>query len=162
MLSRFLRHAFAPTAASCFPEESLARIAQAIARGEASHTGQVCFAVESALPWRHLWRGTPARTRAESTFARLRVWDTQADNGVLLYLLLAEHAIELVADRGVRVPEADWAALCARLAARLREGEHEAAVIEAVDTVSAWLAADFPRGAAAARNELPDAPTLLR
>lgn len=160
---RALRHAFAPSAASCFPAGSLERIAQAIAQGEAAHTGQVCFAVEAALPWRYLWRGATPRQRAQTVFSRLRVWDTDANNGVLLYLLLAEHAIELVADRGLHVPDTAWAQLCERLAGRLRAGEYEPAVIEAVQTVSAWLAADFPRAAAAdARNELPDAPTLLR
>lgn len=160
-MTRWLRHLFALSVERRFPPEALARIAAAIARGEAAHTGQVCFAVEARLPLRWLWRGAAPRARAESVFSRLRVWDTAANNGVLVYLLLAEHAIELVADRGV--PPQAWASLCERLAARLRAGESEAAVIEAVDTVSAWLAADFPRGPeAAAGNELPDAPTLLR
>lgn len=159
---RFLRHLFAPSTASRFPPESLARIAAAIAAGEATHTGQVCFAVESRLPWRYLWRGAPVRERAMTVFSRLRVWDTDANNGVLVYLLLADHAIELVADRGLRVQGDAWGALCQRLAERLRAGESEAAVIEVVDTVSSWLAADFPRGAGEGRgNELPDAPTLL-
>jgi uncharacterized membrane protein len=159
---RWLRHAFAPSTASCFPPEALQRIAEAIAAGEATHTGQLCFAVESSLKWRALWRHASARSRAQSVFSSLRVWDTDANNGVLIYLLLADHAIELVADRGLPVPGEAWAAVCERLAARLRGGEHEAAVLEAVATVSGWLARDFPRGAEAGRgNELPDAPTLL-
>jgi uncharacterized membrane protein len=159
---RWLRHLFAPSAASRFPAAVLQRIAQAIAAGEAMHTGQVCFAVESRLPLRGLWRGTSSRARAATVFSRLRVWDTAANNGVLIYLLLADHAIEAVADRGVPVPGEAWAELCERLAVRLRGGEHEAAVIEAVQTVSGWLARDFPQGAGASgANELPDEPALL-
>ena len=159
---RFLRHLFAPSTASRFPPQSLQRIAAAITAGEATHTGQLCFAVESRLPWRMLWRGEAARERAMTVFARLRVWDTEANNGVLVYLLLADHAIELVADRGLRVRGEAWGALCERMAERLRAGEHEAAVLEVVDTVSSWLAAEFPRApGAAGDNELPDAPTLL-
>lgn len=158
---RALRHVFAPSTASRFPAASLKHIAETIAAGEATHTGQVCFAVESRLPWRGVWRGTSARARAATVFSRLRVWDTAANNGVLIYLLLADHAIEVVADRGLPVPGEAWAALCQRLAARLRAGEHEAAVIEAVETVSGWLAKDFPRGAGDRDNELPDQPTLL-
>ena len=159
---RWLRHVLALSPASSFPPASLARIAQAIAAGEATHTGQVRFAVESRLPMRALWRGTPVRERALSVFSRLRVWDTQANNGVLVYLLLADHSIELVADRGVTVAGEAWGALCERMAARLRAGEFEGAVIETVETVSAWLARDFPRGSDAGRdNELPDDPTLL-
>ena len=97
---RWLRHFFAPSAHAAFPEASLDRIAHAIADGERLHSGQVMFAVESDLPLALLWKNTSARARAEHAFALLRTWDTEANNGVLIYLLLADHAIEIVADRG--------------------------------------------------------------
>src|SRR5690606_2593634 len=102
MIGRLFRHLFAPSAARLFREESLQRIAEAVARGEATHTGETCFAVESALPLRAVLAGVDARERAEEAFSRLRVWDTAANNGVLVYLLLADHRIEIVADRGFR------------------------------------------------------------
>jgi len=162
-LRRALRHLFAQSARSLFPAPVLERIAGAIAAGEASHDGQVCFAVESALPVAAVLAGQDARQRAEHAFARLRVWDTAANNGVLVYLLLADHRIEIVADRGVaaRVDGAQWSEICARMERRLREGEAEKAAVEAVTAVSALLAAHFPGGGGERRNELPDLPSIL-
>jgi uncharacterized membrane protein YgcG len=104
LVMRWLRHLFARSAASRFPPASLQRIAAAIAAGEQRHTGQVVFAVEPALRLAALRRGRDARHRAEQLFARLRVWDTQHNNGVLIYLLLADHRIEVVADRAASGP----------------------------------------------------------
>lgn len=164
MPARLLRHLFAAPARATFPEPSLRRIAEAVAEGEARHRGEVCFAVEPALaPWRVL-RGAQARERAHDVFARLRVWDTEANNGVLLYLLLADHRIEIVADRGLAglVSEAQWRGVCQLMEERLRAGEPEAAVVGGVAAVSDLLAAHFPRAAGDAdENELPDRPHLL-
>lgn len=162
--SRGLRHLFAPSARRLYPESSLQRIAAAIASGEALHRGQVCFAVESALPLRAVLSGHDARMRAGEVFSRLRVWDTAANNGVLLYLLLADRRIEIVADRGVEglVGAAAWRELCALMESRLKTGDAEAAAIDGVAAVSRLLAAHFPRtGAGDARNELPDLPQIL-
>ena len=161
---RWLRHLFARSAASRFPPASLQRIAAAIAAGEQRHTGQVVFAVEPALGLAALRRGRDARHRAQQLFARLRVWDTQDNNGVLIYLLLADHRIEVVADRAASGPAFDvrWTSLCEHLAQRLQAGAFEAAGIEAVNEAAAILAAFFPRDVDAARtNELPDHPILL-
>lgn len=161
---RWLRHVFARSAASRFPTESLKRIAEAIARGERAHTGQVCFAVEPALNLRALRRGRDARHRAEQVFARLRVWDTADNNGVLIYLLLADRCIEIVADRAASGPAFDprWDLICAQLSRRLQAGEFEAAAIEAVDAAAALMAGHFPRGAAQpVENALPDEPFLM-
>lgn len=163
-MTRWLRHVLAPSVERRFPAATLAAIAAAIARGEARHTGQVCFAVESRLPWRALWRGDDARTRAESVFSRLRVWDTAANNGVLVYLLLAEHAIEIVADRGLnrRVSAAQWQAIVDGLRQSLRDGRFEEGLVEAIRAVEALLAEHFPPEAGAVpRNELPDAVVVL-
>ncbi|TCZ83832.1 TPM domain-containing protein [Lysobacter sp. N42] len=161
---RWLRHLFAPSSARTFPPAALERIARAIAASEARHTGEICFAVEAALPLSAVLVGQRARDRAGEVFARLRVWDTEGNNGVLVYLLLADHAIEIVADRGLagRVADEDWAAICAGLSAALRAGDAEAGVLRAVDAISALLERHFPRPEGYVdSNELPDRPHLL-
>lgn len=163
-LARLLRHLFAPSASGLFPADRLQRIADAVAAGERRHRGEVCFAVEPALPaWRAL-RGLDARQRAHEVFAELRVWDTQANNGVLVYLLLADHRIEIVADRGLdgRVTDEEWARACRRMESRLRDGEPEAAAVAGIEAVTELLARHFPQAPGDRdENELPDLPRLL-
>ena len=163
-LSRALRHLFAGSAGALYPEASLRRIAAAIAEGEATHRGQVVFAVEPALPFGAALAGRSARVRAHEVFAQLRVWDTEANNGVLVYLLVADHRIEILADRGLagRVDDAQWRHVCHAMESRLKAGEPEAAAIDAVHAVSALLAASFPRtpGEPAA-HELPNRPHVF-
>ena len=164
MLKRLLRHLFAPSARRLFPAERLQRIAAAIAESELRHSGEICFAVEAALPARAVLGGQQARDRALEVFAQLRVWDTDANNGVLLYLLLADHRIEIVADRGfdARVSAEQWRGVCQLIEERLRAGRSEAAVVDGVAAISELLARHFPRSAGDAdRNELPDAPHVL-
>ena len=161
---RALRHLFAPSAQRLFPSATMDRIAQAIAEGETRHAGQVCFAVEPALHWGAVLRGTSPRQAAEDAFARLRVWDTEANNGVLLYLLLADRRIEIVADRGLRatIDEQHWRAICERMEGGVRTGDAEAAVVGAIGAISDLLAHAFPAGAGqTAGNELPDQPRIL-
>lgn len=163
-MRRVLRHLFARSAGSVLPQSALQRIAQAIAAGEARHGGQVCFAVESAVPMATVAAGHDARRCAEEAFARLRVWDTADNNGVLLYLLLADRRIEIVADRGVaaKVDAAQWRSICALMQQRLKSGNAEAAAIAGVEAVSAVLAAHFPRtGGHQRHNQLPDLPQIL-
>ena len=163
-LMRLHRHLFAPSAARLFPAEVLGHIATAIADSELRHTGEICFAVEPSLHPRSAWAGTQARDRAADVFAQLRVWDTRANNGVLLYLLLADHRIEIVADRGFDgvVDASQWRGVCEAIEQGLRAGEPEAAVLRGVEALSALLAAHFPRGADHIdHNELPDEPHLL-
>src|SRR3970040_1206605 len=128
---RWFHHLSAPSAKRAFPSESLQRIAATIAQSESAHTGEICFAVEPALELRALWAGQQAHERARDVFARLRVWDTQANNGVLLYLLLADHRIEIVADRGFegKVSAAPWRGVCERVEQGMRAGDRESAVI---------------------------------
>ena len=99
-----------------FPPKALARIEQAIKAGEATHSGQVRFVVEGALDGAPLFRNQPARERALDIFSQLRIWDTAHNNGVLIYLLLADHDFEIVADRGIdaRVGHAGWEKICSR------------------------------------------------
>ena len=93
-----------------FPPSAMAAIEEAIAKSEREHSGELRFAVEPALDTSALLAGQSGRERALEVFSQLRVWDTEENNGVLIYLLLADRDIEIVADRGVnaRVPQAEW------------------------------------------------------
>lgn len=154
------------------PPEALRRLTARIAGSERQHTGQIVLCIEAALPPGEIWRlgraGMPMRQmvqeRALGTFSKLRVWDTERNNGVLVFLLLAEQAIEIVADRGVaaHVPQAHWDELIARMSATFRERRFEDGLSEALDAVSHLLVAYFPArpGQQQPLNELPDAPVL--
>ena len=162
---RLIKHLFAPSAKGTFPADSLKRIHDAIAEDERRHRGEICFAVESALHWRDVWNGVDSRRRAEAAFARLRVWDTEANNGVLVYLLLADHRIEIVADRGLResVSPEQWRGICQLMEERMRAGEPEEAVMRGVAEIGNLLAMYFPqREGELDRDELPNAPVILR
>lgn len=161
---RLARHLIADSAARRrFPARSLDAIQRAIAAGETRHGGQVCFAIEGALPAAEVWLGRSARERAHAVFSHLRVWDTEHNSGVLIYVLVADHAIEIVADRGIaaRVAESEWSAVCARLRERFVAGEFESGAVEAVDRVGDILARHFPADGKPRPNELPDRPFLL-
>lgn len=161
---RMLRHVCAEgSARRQFPARTLDAIQHAVADGEKRHSGQVMFAVEGALPLRDLARGRSARARAREVFAHLRVWDTKHDSGVLIYVLLADHAIEILADRGItaKVAETEWQSIAARMQARFAAGEFEQGAIDGVNAVGALLAKHFPADGAPRDNELPDRPVLL-
>jgi uncharacterized membrane protein len=161
---RLLRHLFARSARQLFPEDSLHRIADAIAAGERLHRGEILFAVESELPALQVLRGVQARACAEAAFARLRAWDTEANNGVLIYLLLADHRIEIVADRGLtgRVSPEQWRGVCGLMEERMAAGEPEQAVLRGVEAVSELLAMHFPQIEGTADvDELPNRPLIL-
>ena len=161
---RWTRHLVAHTRASAqFPRATLDAIHQAIAAGERLHAGQVCFAIEHALPLRDLARKRTPRDRAQEVFAQLRVWDTEHNSGVLIYVLLAERAIEIVADRGIaaRVPQSDWQAVCDRMRERFAAREYQRGAVEGVEAVSAILASHFPSDGTPRSNELSDEPVLL-
>ena len=165
-LGRWLRHSIkTPQSVNrAFPPAVLRRIQDAIAEGERVHSGEIRFAVEATLPWSYLRRDAPARQRAEMVFAKLRVWDTEDNNGVLIYVELADQRIEVVADRGIarHVPNARWEEISQMMRERFRAGEFEAGSIAAVRAVSEVLAERF-RLADGARNpnQLSDAPTVL-
>src|SRR5438045_4000494 len=129
-----------------FPPSVLARIEQAIKAGEATHSGQVRFVVEGALDGAPLFRDQPARERALDLFAQLRIWDTAHNNGVLIYLLLADRNVEIVADRGIdaKVGAAGWEKICADMETDFRSGNFAGGVIKGIGAVSRQLAAHFP------------------
>ena len=145
-------------------DAALERLGARVAASERGHSGEIRICVEAGLPLSYLWRGASARERAVAMFGKLRVWDTEHNNGVLIYLLLAEHRIEIVADRGIdrRAGAAHWHGLVERMSQAFREGRYEAGLEQAVDAVDELLRSHFPLAAGAANpNELPDAPLRL-
>ena len=161
---RLLKHLFAPSSARLFPEDTLHAITDAIAAGERGHTGELCFAVEPALHWRAVMAGVDARTRAGEVFAQLRVWDTAANNGVLIYLLLADRRIEVLADRGLAqlVPDSQWRALVAELSQALRDQSVEDGLMQAIAQVCELLRMHHPAPPQVRRaNELPNSIMLI-
>ena len=145
-----------------FPPQVMASIERAIKAGEATHSGQVRFVVEGALDGAPLFRDQPARERALDVFSQLRIWDTAHNNGVLIYLLLADRDVEIVADRGIdaHVGAAGWENICKAMETDFRTGNFAGGVIKGIDAVSRQLAAHFPRHGAG-KNELPDTPVVI-
>jgi hypothetical protein len=144
--------------------EAAARIEARIAASELLHSGEICICVEAGLPLSYLWRGASARERALMMFSKLRVWDTESNSGVLIYLLLAEHAIEIVADRGVclHVPPGHWDRIVAGLSEDLHAGRYEPGLLRAIDAVDELLAKHFAIEAGARNpNELSNRPRLM-
>jgi uncharacterized membrane protein len=168
MLDRFtrlLRHRWVDEATTrrAIPPEVAQRLAQRVAGSERRHSGEIRIYIEAGLPLSYLWAHASARERAVAIFGKLRVWDTEHNNGVLIYLLLAERAIEIVADRGLsrRVPQAQWQQIVERMRGAFRSQRYEEGLQQAVDEVTALLIEHFPLAAGAERpNELPDEPVL--
>lgn len=163
-LERLLRHwrTGASTVSRAFPAATLAWIEAVIGEVERSHAGQIRFAVEADLPTADVLAGVVGRDRALEVFSHLRVWDTEHNNGVLIYLLLADRDVEIVADRGIHAcAGADaWEGVCRAMEAHFRGGRFEEGAITGIRTVGALIATHFPP-ADAGTNELPDAPVLL-
>jgi uncharacterized membrane protein len=161
---RGLRHLFSlPGAvARAFPAATLSSIEDAIRESEKLHGGEIRFAVEAALDPLPLLRGQSARQRAIQAFAELGVWDTEHNNGVLLYLLLADRDVEIVADRGfnAKVSADQWEQVCRAIESALAAGRYEAAVVEGVRRIAGLIARHFP-ARSREPNELPDKPALL-
>jgi uncharacterized membrane protein len=165
-LRRVLRHlASTPHGLRrALPPAALARIAEAIHRAEAGHQGEIRFAIEHALPWSYLRRNAPPRERALMMFSKLRVWDTEHNNGVLLYVDLADRAVEIIADRGIaaKVPRATWQVICHAARDHFRQSRLEAGAIAAIEAIGAELAEHFPLAPGESRgNELPDQPVVI-
>ena len=164
-LKRILKHRWLDDSDTrrAVPPELLQHLTRRVAASEQRHTGEVRICVEAGLPMSYLWRGAKARERAVMMFGKLRVWDTEHNNGVLIYLLLADHAIELVADRGLNqhVSAAQWQAMVQRLGAAIKEGRFEDGLTQALEEVSAVLVRHFPLAQGELRrNELPNSPML--
>jgi len=151
------------TVRRAFPLRTLDAIERAIRAAETRHDGQIRFAVEAALDLTPLLAGQTARERAVEVFSRLRVWDTEHNNGVLIYLLLADRDVEIVADRGIhaRLGTETWEAICREMEAAFRDGQFEAGVLAGIHAVGEHLARHFPPRSGKP-NEMPDRPVVLR
>jgi len=163
-LARFWRHtSMSPLkAARAFPPATLDAIQQAVAESESRHRGELCFVVEAELGTAQLWAELDSRARARQVFALQGVWNTEENNGVLVYVLLADRKVEIVADRGVAavVPQAEWDAICATMQAAFRAGRYREGAVAGVRAASALLERHFP-SSGPGRNELPDRPIMI-
>ena len=163
-LARFWRHVWmSPLAARrAFPDATLDAVQREIAALERTHRGEVCFVVEAELETSQLWRDLSSRDRAREVFAQQGVWNTQENNGVLIYVLLADRKVEIVADRGVdaKVDPGEWRAICDAMDLQFHAGRFEPGALEGVRGVSALLARHFP-SSGEERNELGDRPVLM-
>lgn len=146
-----------------FPLPSLMAIEQAIKQSEIRHEGEVRFAVEAALDTLPLLRNQSARDRAIEMFSQLRVWDTEHNNGVLIYLLLADRDVEIVADRGinVKIGGEEWERICREMETAFRQGRFESGVIAGINAVGSHLQKHFGTKREGRENELPDTPVIL-
>ncbi len=145
-----------------FPPSVLGAIEAAISASEAKHGGEIQFAIETALEFGDLWRGISARDQAIRAFSDLQVWDTAQNNGVLIYVLLSEHDIEIVADRGYhnRVADTEWKGICIEMQNAFATGRFLEGSLAAIDAVTTILAAEFPRGEGDV-DERPNRPIIL-
>jgi uncharacterized membrane protein len=148
--------------ARSFPKHSMQKLEGAIRQSESLHSGELRFAVEAGLEWSHLWAGMSSRERAVEVFSQLRVWDTEHNSGVLIYLLLAERKVEIVADRGIhaRVGNERWKVVCNNMESKFRSGEFESGVLEGINAITQLLQQHFPTKGIKS-NELPDFPVML-
>jgi uncharacterized membrane protein len=137
-------------------------IETAIQSSETSHTGELRFAVEAGLDIHELWHGITPRQRAIEVFSQLRIWDTEHNCGVLIYLLLADRRVEIVADRGIhaKVGDEQWQSICREMEKHLRAGDFEQGVMQGITAISSLLQQHFPEQGAHA-NELSNSPVVL-
>jgi uncharacterized membrane protein len=164
-LRRTLRHLFTTRAGTRrrFSAEVLKSIEQTIAAAETRCSGEIRFAVETALEVPEAWSGLSPRERAVQTFSDLHMWNTEHRNGVLIYVLLADRTVEVIADRGAAqaIDQADWEGVCRLMEGHFREGRFAAGAVAGIEAVGGLLARHFPPPAGLNRDELPNQPALL-
>ena len=162
MVSATLRHLFTTGwgLRRAFDAATLQAIEQAITDTERAHGGEIRFAIEASRGAIDLLRGVTPRQHALHTFARLGIWDTEANNGVLIYVSWADRDVEIVADRGFngRVSDQEWAQVCRHMEQAFARGAARQAAVEGIQKVGALIARHFP---AVDRDELPNRPVLL-
>lgn len=166
-MQRLFRHRWQADAHQCIPPEMLHRLTQRVTASERQHSGEIRIYVEAGLPLGYLWRrqnsAELARERALAMFGKLRVWDTAHNNGVLIYLLLAERRIEIIADRGLndKIAATTWQAILERMRTPFKAGNFEAGLGLALQEVDGLLRLHFPLVPGADKpNELPNTPVL--
>jgi len=165
MALRMLRHLFTSRwrTRALFDAAVLTKIQDACAVAETQHQGEIRFAVETALPLGALWHGVSPRARALQVFAQLHIWDTHHNNGVLIYVLRADRAVEIVADRGIsaQVKDTEWQAVCRDVEVHYRAGRYVDGSLAAISGVARLIARHFPAGVAEEAQDLPNQPVLL-
>ncbi len=164
MIQRIVKHLLATEGQvkRAFPRSTLNTIENAIKASETAHVGEIRFAVEGALDGLSLFKGQSARERAIELFSQLRVWDTESNSGLLVYLLLADRAVEIVADRGLhaKVSTQEWAKICQQMEAAFRQSNYEGGVVSGVQAITRHLVKHFPADGRSG-NELPDRPVVV-
>jgi len=145
-----------------FPKTVMRRIEQAIADSEQTHLGEIRFAVELNLPLLDILGKKSGQQRAVEVFSQLRVWDTEQNNGVLIYLLLADHDFEILADRGIHqyIGAHGWSHISHEMEVLFKQGQFEAGVLHGITQISRLLAQQYP-ASAQNDNELPNAPVII-
>ncbi|HHX4058140.1 TPA: TPM domain-containing protein [Burkholderia contaminans] len=163
-LKRILRHLFMThwRVRAAFTKRSLLAIEAAVTASHQAHVGQVRFAVEGALHIAALIRETSPRERAIDVFSELRVWDTEHNNGILIYVLLADRAVEIIADRGIhaKVESSEWEAICHGMEAAFRQHAYQSGVLQGIEQVTELLKKHFPVRRPP-RDELPSTPVVM-
>ena len=147
-----------------FTKDSLREIEHLIRAGESTHNGEIRFVVEGALDYEPLLLEQEPKERAVEIFSQLRIWDTEHNNGLLIYLLLADHAVEIIADRGIheKVGTEQWQKICRSMEDAFKKENYTNGVIMGINAMTQLLAKYFPAASMKNRtNELPDAPVLI-
>ena len=164
-IKRWFIHAFMPPWRwrVAFPASLLGEIEMAVHQSECLHRGELRFAVENALAPAWVWRGMSARQRATEVFSNLRVWDTEENSGVLIYLLLADREVHLVADRGIAklVPQAEWDTIAEAMQKEFHRGDFRRGALEGIERITKIITAHFPSGPVNP-NELSDTPVIVK
>jgi uncharacterized membrane protein len=164
-IKRWFRHAFLPPWRwrIIFSKDVLATIEAAITQSESRHRGEIRFALENALPPIRVCQGVSARQRATEVFSNLRVWDTEENCGVLIYLMIADREVHIVADRGIHklVPQSEWDAIAELMRQHFIKGNYKNGAIEGIERITQLLADRFPADEDN-RNELPNKPVFIR
>jgi uncharacterized membrane protein len=164
LLKRVCRHlCISPLALKKrFPKAVMQRIEQAIADSEQTHFGEIRFAVELNLPLLDILKKKSGQQRAVEIFSQLQVWDTEQNNGVLIYLLLADHDFEILADRGIHqhVGAQGWTQISHEMETLFKQGQFEAGVLHGITQISTLLARHYPANSSN-HNELPNAPVII-
>ena len=145
-----------------FPRQTLIAIEKSIKASETAHGGEIRFVVEGALDGAPLFKGQSARERAIDVFSQLRIWDTEQNNGVLIYLLLADREVEIVADRGIhsKLDSGEWEKICRKMETAFKQANYEGGVVSGIQAVTQHLIKHFP-ATGAGLNELPDKPVVM-
>lgn len=163
-LSRLIRHLRTTTADGrrAFPEAALKAIEDAIAHGETRHRAEVRLVIEPSLSLQAVLNGMSPRERARQLFAQYGVWDTEENCGVLIYINLADHQVEIVADRGVGrvISPGDWEAICRTMTSGFARGEYRDSVIAALGELNTLLQRHYPDDGST-HNQLSNKPVML-